>query len=236
MATVVISLGGSLMIKHKDVGASTVSEGLDTKYIAAIAKLLLKLSGRHRLIMACGGGAVCRQYQAAVMELGGSAFAADEAGIQTTRANAMLLAAALGDKAWPAIPTCLDSAAPALASDRILVMGGTSPGHSTDTVAALLAEKIGADRLVNISHLGPIYSADPRTSRLAHKISRLSHGQLVHMAAEHDKRRPGEHFIFDALAAKIAQRSKIELHFVSGELDQVQAAIEGRKHSGSIVR
>ena len=57
------------------------------------------------------------------------------------------------------------------------------------------------------------------------------------MAAEKDNRRAGENFIFDVLASKLLARSEIEGHFVSGKkLDDLEKAIMGKKHNGTVVK
>ena len=40
-------------------------------------------------------------------------------------------------------------------------MGGTEPAHSTDAVAAILAEYVKADILVNLTSVDGMYTKDP---------------------------------------------------------------------------
>ena len=201
-----------------------------------LASLLVKLNRKNPLFVVCGGGAPARAYADAVRELGGNEFLADEAAIMATRTNAFLMMTALGEHAYPNVLLDFVGAAEASISGRIPVMGGTIPGFSTDADAALVAEKIGARRLVNLSIVDAIYSADPRKVPGAKKFDRMTHQQLVELASASDQRRAGTTFVFDVVACKILARSKLEAHFVNGrDLAQVASAVEGRKHKGTVV-
>ncbi len=116
-------------------------------------------------------------------------------------------------------------------------MGGTIPGITTDTDAALLAEALHAKKLVNMSNVDAIYDSNPKTNPNAKKYSKLFYTDLVSLAARGDSRRAGENFVFDLVASKIIARSGIEAHFVNGRnLDEVKKAIEGKTHSGTVVK
>jgi len=115
-------------------------------------------------------------------------------------------------------------------------MGGTIPGITTDTDSVLLAEAIKAKRLVNVSNVSGIYDSDPKTNKNAKKFERLTYDQLISLAMESDKRTAGTNFVFDLLACKLIARSSIEGHFVSWkDMDDVKAAIDGKKHGGTVV-
>ena len=46
-------------------------------------------------------------------------------------------------------------------SNKIVVMGGTEPAHSTDAVGSILAEFIGAELLINATSVDGLYDKDP---------------------------------------------------------------------------
>jgi Uridylate kinase len=54
-------------------------------------------------------------------------------------------------------------------------MGGTEPGHTTDTVAMLLAERIGANVMINATSVDGVYTADPRKDSSARKLENLDY-------------------------------------------------------------
>jgi uridylate kinase len=222
---VVISFGGSL-----------INPGTpDTKLLLEMARIIKK--SRHSFGIVCGGGTVAREYAEAMREVGGSESDADRVAILATRQNAELLAAALRGHVHPCVLDDFKKAGEALLCSKAVVMGGTIPGITTDTDSVLLAEEIGAARIVNMTNVDGIYSEDPRKSKRAKKYGRLAFDELVDLATKSDSRRAGEHFVFDLLACKLIARSKIETHFVNGKnLKDVEAAIDGKKHGGTVVR
>jgi len=223
-----ISLGGSLLYKNGSI---------DTNYVREICRLLLTESKKTAIALSVGGGAPSREYARAVRELAGNEFLADRAAIYATRANATIVLSALGEKAFPKVITDLDDAAIALEQDKIPVCGGMMEGITTDTVALLLAERVGAKKLINLSKIDAIYSSDPQTDSRAKKLSFLTHKQLVELAAKFDQRHATTNFVFDLMACKLAARSNIELHFINGrDLKQVKNALKGLKHDGTIVK
>lgn len=228
MERVVLSVGGSLINPGKP----------DVEFLKRLSKLIRKLSGKYQFSVLCGGGQPARDYAAAVRGFGGNEFVADEAAIMMTRANAFIVAAALGDMAYPGVMEDFSNAGEAVtvAINKVVVMGGTIPGFTTDADAALLAEKIGAKKLINLSNIDGIYDRPPKKPG-AKKFATMTHVKLVRLANEYDMRTAGTNFVFDNVACKIAARSDIETHFVYGkDLKQVEAAITGGKHKGTVVK
>jgi len=79
----------------------------------------------------------------------------------------------------------------------------------------LFAELLGAKRVVNVSNVDGVYTADPKKNKHARLIKRMTHGQLVALAVKSDSRKARENFVFDLVAAKLAARSKITVQFSS---------------------
>jgi uridylate kinase len=152
MEPVVLSLGGSVLVRE---------EG-DTAYIRKLAKILIGISSNFKLYVVTGGGKIARYYIRAGRDLGASESFLDESGIEVTRLNARLLITALGDHACHTPPKNYDDAVHAGKTCSIVVMGGVSPGITTDAVSALLAERVKARRLVNATSVDGAYTADPK--------------------------------------------------------------------------
>jgi len=113
--------------------------------------------------------------------LGANDALCDYIGIALTRINAKLLISALED-AYP--EPFLDYKDAVMAkvsggSERIAVMGGVSPGYTTDAVAAILAEYVSADLLLYVTSVDGVYDADPRKYPGARKYERLRPEELV---------------------------------------------------------
>ncbi|MBU0532296.1 UMP kinase [Candidatus Micrarchaeota archaeon] len=226
---VVLSIGGSAINPKGEP---------DLDFLRAMAQIIKKSKNNFGILT--GGGSMARVYAKAARELGASEYEADSIAITSTRQNAQLLIAALrgaGLKTHNRIITDFEEAKEPAVENKVVVMGGTIPGITTDTDAVLLAEAIGAKRLVNISNVDAIYDTDPRKNPKARKYAKMSYDELNKLAAESDKRTAGTHFVFDMLACKLIARSKIETHFVSGKNKKdIENAIEGKGHNGTIVK
>ncbi len=225
---VVLSVGGS----------SIIPDGKpDINYLKALSAIIKK--SKHSFGILCGGGPVARTYANAARELGAGEYEADSIAISSTRQNAQLVVAALksaGVGVHERVLADFERAKEPAKENKAVVMGGTIPGITTDTDAVLLAEAIGAKRLVNISNVDAIYETDPKKNPGAKKFEKMTYDELISLALSSDKRMAGTNFIFDMLACKLIARSKIETHFVSfRNLRDVEGAIEGKKHSGTLV-
>lgn len=92
MKTVVISLGGSILIPS-----------LEKNTIRKYVPVLGEIAEHHRLFVVVGGGGEARRYITVTRNLGIDEGTSDEIGILVTRLNANLLVAALGDAAYPKV-------------------------------------------------------------------------------------------------------------------------------------
>ncbi len=177
MKKVVLSLGGSILFPT-----------LEENRVSAYADVLSRISRQIQLFVVVGGGGEARRYISAARGMGLDEALADEIGILVTRLNATLLAGALGDAAVPAVATSQTDAYAAAASGKIVVMGGITPAQTTDAVAAVLAERVGADLMVNLTSVDGIYTADPKTDPSARKLD-LDLSHLLHTILHPSARR-----------------------------------------------
>jgi uridylate kinase len=218
MKRIVISLGGSILVPS-----------LKGNHIREYATLLRALAKDHRIYVVVGGGGEARRYIGVARDLGVDESTADEIGILVTRLNAALLEGALSEAAYPKIAESYRDAAGFGESGKIVVMGGVIPGQTTDAVAALLAERVKADLIINWTSVDGIYSADPKKHRDAVKHSVLSPGELQAII-QGDRLEAGSNTVFDALAAKIIGRSGIPLVVLDGRKPvDPRKAIRGRR-------
>jgi uridylate kinase len=225
---VVLSIGGS----------SVIPDGKpDLAFLKALSGLIKK--SRNSFGILCGGGTIARLYANAARELGAGEYEADSIAIRSTKQNAHLLITALKGAGVGVFDRVIDDFEFAKEPSReckAVVMGGTIPGITTDTDSVLLAEAIGAKRLVNVSNVDAIFDSDPRENPKAKKYSSMTYDELISLASSSDKRMAGTNFVFDLLACKLIARSKIETHFVSfRNIDDLENAVEGKKHGGTIV-
>ena len=225
MEPVVLSLGGSVLIK--DDG--------DTSYLRKLAKILIGASAKYKLYVVTGGGRIARYYIKVARELGADESFLDEMGIDVTRLNARLMIVALGDKAYHVPPKDYDEALRAGKTHSIVVMGGVSPGITTDAVSALLAERVKAKRLVNATSVDSAYTADPAINSSAQRIPKMTHKELVALVSGTPSG-AGPSTVFDPVGARVLERSKISLSIVDGrDLPNLMDALEGKKFKGTVV-
>ena len=221
---VVISLGGSVL----------VGKGFDAERIKAYAEVIEKLAEKHRIFVVVGGGRVARDYINTARKLGANETFCDCIGIEVTRINAMLLASAIKN-APREIPKDFGRAYELSANHQVVVMGGTFPGHTTDATAALLAEFIGADILLNATSVNGVYSADPRKDPNAVRFERLTAKELVEIVSAGESK-AGSSNVMDLLAAKIIERSGIKTVIFLGTPENIEKALNGKvEEIGTIV-
>jgi uridylate kinase len=217
----VYSLGGSILA------------GQDPEGLRKYASELIELSREHKIYVVVGGGKIAREYIAKARELGASEIFCDEIGIGATKLNSALLIAALGAAASQDIPGSYSEAANS--SGRIVVMGGLYPGQTTDAVSAMLAERVGADRLIIATSVDGVYTADPEVDPSARKIAQMTPRELVQMAMGTEMS-AGSRSPIDPLAAKIIERSHIPTAVVLGrDISNLKKGADGA-HEGTEIK
>jgi len=204
MKTVVISLGGSILIPE-----------LAKNRIPAYLPVLQEIAAQHRLFVVVGGGGGARDYIAVARKLGIDEGTADEIGILVTRLNATLLIAALGDAAYPKVAESHSEAKKFGESKKIVVMGGITPGQTTDAVAAVLAERVQADVFVNVTSVDGIYDKDPNRYPGARHHPTLTPQKLLAIVGQGGLG-AGSHNVLDIIAARVVERSHIPLVVLDG--------------------
>jgi uridylate kinase len=182
-----------------------------------------------KLVVVVGGGSIARDFIRVAEGMGLSERDKDEVAISVSRLIAQLLARRLGDLASREVPTSIDGALRSLRRGEIVVMGGLKPGMTTDAVAAMIAERIGADLLVKAADQDGIYTKDPRKYPDAEKIDELSFDELFGLFEE-DRHRAGIHQILDPEAVRILQRRRTKTVVVNGfDPENVALAVKGEK-------
>ncbi len=225
MDCVVVSLGGSVLIPGED----------DAEHLSNLSSLIKEMSTEHRLLLVCGGGKIARYYITTGRDVGATERELDELGIMTTRINAKLVSLSLGEKVVDTIPTTVEEAASLSSDGKIVVMGGTVPGHTTDAVSAMLAEKVGAARIVNGTSVDAAFTADPKQVKDAKRLHTITHAEL-NLLVSRGMHCAGPSHVFDPLGASIASRTNIPIFIINGrKLDEMRAAIQGKKIKGTLV-
>ncbi len=223
--TIVMSVGGSLIVPG----------GIDTAFLKNLKQFIKTETTEEgrRFIIIAGGGRTARNYQeaaAAVSDL--NAEDLDWMGIHATRLNGHLLRTVFRDLAHRVMITNPDEILDVPRHEKVVIAAGYRPGSSTDLRAVQIAEKIGASKVINLSNIDYVYTADPRKNPDATKIETISWTDFRAMIpADWD---PGLSSPFDPVAAKVAQRDGIEVAIINGDkLGEVMKYLSGETFVGT---
>ena len=223
MESIVISIGGSVIF----------SEDLDLDFFKKLKLLIDKISKNFKIFLIVGGGKTARNYINLGRKYNLKENNLDEIGIEITRVNAKLFANILGIPIKK-IPYTTDEAKDVNSS--IVVMGGTTPGHSTDMVGAELAEKIKASKLVIATNVDGIFDKDPNKYNDAKQIKEISIKKLlVKFGDKWDS--AGRNIVIDGPALKIIDRAKMPTFVINGKkLDELEKVLTYQKFDGTIIK
>ncbi len=164
-------------------------------------------------IIIAGGGPIARLYIDIARELGYDEASLDQLGIIVSRLNARLLIAALKDNAYSKVPEDLDEILLAVSSNKVIVTGGLQVGQSTNATAALIAEKVKAELLINTTDVEGIYSSDPRRDKDVKLLNKVSVKKVREMLIE-ESAAAGKYDLMDIVALKIIERSRIRTYVI----------------------
>lgn len=222
---VVVSLGGSLIVPDR----------IDTSFLHSFTELIRELLDEGmRFVLITGGGKTAREYQkAAACLCKVPAEDLDWLGIHSTRLNAHLIRTIFREEASARIITNpRDDSLPE--NTRIIVGAGWRPGWSTDYDAAVIAKRLGAKRIVNLSNVSHVYAEDPRENPEAERFEEMTWSEL--RAIIGDDWSPGLNTPFDPIAAKLCQEAKLEATILSSEsFENVRKALLGKPFTGTLI-
>jgi len=223
MENIVVSLGGSVIL----------SDEADVNFFKKLVDMLKKLSKKYKIYIVIGGGKTARKYIKLGRDLNLDEEALDQIGIEITRINSKLFTEILGISNKK-IPFTTDEARDI--NKPIVIMGGTTPGHSTDMVGAELAKKTGAIRYIIATNVDGIYDKDPNKYPDAKQLKEISIKQLIDECGT-DWKSAGANVVVDGPALGIIQKEKIPTFVVNGKrLGQLEKSIENQSFDGTKIK
>lgn len=207
METIVMSVGGSLI----------VPDAIDTKFLHTLKSLLEKQIHDHdrRFVVIVGGGKTARTYQSAaahITELDPEDL--DWLGIHATRLNAQLFKTICKGFAHHVVITNPDDIRRVPEHVKLIAAAGYKPGASTDLRAIQIAGHVGAKKVINLSNIDYVYTADPKKDFKAEKIEDLTWSRFRTLIPEEWD--PGLSSPFDPIAAREAEEQGIEVAIING--------------------
>lgn len=204
--TIVMSVGGSLIVPDQ----------IDTGFLKILKTFIdAETTLGRRFIIIAGGGKTARRYQEAASEVAElNSEDLDWMGIHATRLNGHLLRTVFRDSAHRVMVTNPDEVLDIPKSEKVIIASGYRPGCSTDLRAIQIAERVGAKKVINLSNIDYVYTADPKTDPEAKIIKTISWSDFrALIPTEWD---PGLSSPFDPIAAKEAQEKNIEVAIING--------------------
>lgn len=203
-----------------------------SKSLKEYAQVLLDIQTKVQPVVVSGGGIIARHYVNLARSLGSDESSLDVMGIEISRLNAMLLSAALGDSAYPVIPSNLEEISIACQSGKIIVSGGLHPGQSTNATAALICEKIKADRFLNATDVVGIYDSDPKKNTKAKMFKEITIKKCLDLLNT-ESTQAGNYDLMDIVAMKVIERSKIPTWVIKSDPKVIRNLIMKNSQTGT---
>ena len=225
-STLVISVGGSLVVPNG---------GIDAEFLKEFRELILQqVKHGWRFVIVVGGGGTARHYQEAARNVGKlTRDDLDWLGIHSTRLNGHLMRTILRDVAHPLMikdPT----GSIHRWTKTVLVAAGWKPGWSTDYVATRLAKRLKSSLVVNLSNIDYLYNKDPHKHKDAEVICNITWKEFRKMVG--NTWDPGMNVPFDPVAAKLAQKLKLKVANLNGKnIANVNNYLDGKPFKGTII-
>jgi uridylate kinase len=217
------------------LGGFAFSSNAAKPMVEDYVKLFKEHVGEFHLVVITGGGPVARSYIKTARDMGVPESQCDQLGILVSRMNARLLVDGLGEYAFPEIPVNIDELRHYFSSGKIVAMGGLTPGHSTNAVAAIAAETINADIFVNATDVEGVFTADPSRDPTAKKMDEVTLARLTEILSKGEIT-AGNYDLMDPLALRIIQRSKIPTIILDGRTpENVMKALRNEKTGTRVV-
>ncbi|EQB69538.1 MAG: uridylate kinase [Thermoplasmatales archaeon Gpl] len=224
MESFVVSVGGSM------INPSSV----DVEYIKEFSKIIKSVDA-PKIGIVVGGGQTARTYVNSMKNFTDNDFFLDEIGIMATRLNAKIVKSSIG-KLELNIPEDVNEAVKQLLIEDRIVMGGTVPGHTTDTVSVLLAEAVGIKKVYNLTSVDRVYEDDPKKNPKAKAIETMNYKEAFSISLK-SYTGAGSNQFMDSVALLIAMRSGIEINLMHGkDLNNFKNALKGEKFIGTKIR
>ena len=227
-APLVLALGGSLLRPE---------ESERHAWLSSLADLLSSCDASIGIVV--GGGAPAREAIELAKPVLNDVAALDEIGIAATRLNAAIVAQILQGAdldVCAGIPSDVASAARGLEAHKVVVMGGTRPGHTTDNVAIRLAIEAKAARCLIATNVSHVHSSDPRVDADARIIESMSLAELQDIVGPPIHGKAGGSGVIDPIGVQAAIDNNLPLAVLDGRyLDRVADALAGKPFIGTLI-
>lgn len=204
--TVVISLGGSLIVPNK----------INADFLEEFKKVLIKNSRKYKFVVVCGGGNTARNYINGLekQRIPKKEIFQSFLGIASTRLNARFMTYFFGIDANKGIPHDMKEVKGMLTKNNIVFCGALRYANkqTSDSTSAKLANYFHCD-FVNMTNVKGLFDKNPKKFKSARFIPEISHNDFLKMARKIEFK-PGQHFVLDQTAAKIIKKYDIRTYII----------------------
>ncbi len=204
-------------------------------YLRMFRDVILEARNYTGLAIVCGGGPIARGYIETLRALGVPEALLDIVGITVSRLNALALALILTPYSPPRSIESIEEAVEVASRGLIPILGGLQPGQSTNAVAITLAEALKADIVINmLSGVDGIYVPPPGSTG-SRRLDRVSYEELEEIIRRYSQL-AGTYELFDNVALRVAERSKVKVLFVDGSNPTIiMRVLRGEKVVGTLL-
>jgi uridylate kinase len=229
----VVALGGSLLRPEESEQR--------TAWFGQIRQLAVHIEGNGRhLGIVVGGGLPAREGIELAKTMISDSYRLDEVGIAATRLNATIIQQILldiGIDVAPVIPTTTEQAAELLAKHHLVIMGGTTPGHTTDAVAVAFGRDAGSGHCIIATNVSHVFDKDPREHEDAQSFSSMTFDQLAEITGIDEPLAPGASAVIDPIAVGWAKKAAITLAVLDGRnMLLLEEALDGKSFEGTLIQ
>ena len=231
MASIVAALGGSLLrpeIENKHLWLDDL-----------ISIIRDRVAMGDRLGLVIGGGAPAREGIDLARPLINDDYHLDKIGIAATRLNATIIREAISEAGISVsgiIPSSVNEAVQLLEEKPVVVMGGTTPGHTTDAVAIRFAIAASAKKCIIATNVDRVYDEDPRLNPDTKAHDHLNHEELQKIVGPAEHKKAGQSSVVDPIGVFEASKAKLELNILDGRISNtLRGAMEGSEFDGTVI-
>ena len=229
--TYIISLGGSLIAPKT---------GVDWKFLKKFREVIVRqIKKGNKFVIITGGGNIAREYISAADKVTNlTNDDKDWLGVHTTRLNAHLIKTIFRTYAHPRINknpnTKVDLKAHFKKGEKIMVAAGWRPGWSTDYVATILAGRLGAKTVINLSNIDYAFDKDPNKFKDAKKLKNINWKDFRKIVG--NKWDPGLNAPFDPIASRNSEELGLRVVIMNGkDLKNIEKYFDDKKFKGTTI-
>lgn len=221
--TIVISLGGSLIIPDK----------INYKFLQDFKKTLRKNYKTHKFVIVCGGGVIARKYISLLRKANKSQRELSLAGIRATKENARFMMQFFGKEANDILPNSMVKVKSNLLKNNVVFCGALHYriNSTTDETAARLAHYLKTD-FINMTNVHGLYNKNPNKPE-AKFIPEISWNDFEKIALK-IKFHAGQHFILDQNSARLIKKHKTNTHIL-GSITALNNLLKRKKFIGTTI-